>query len=187
MADQILTPLRTLIAEVRTRESVPQTFAERLEFSYQPPPPGLSPLAPPRFLAAPTGRHEVSERALDLGVGVAPPPGVEKVRVELVWGHAGRKDRTLVSSVDGEGKVSHSIELEPGENTFKFVATNEGAADGGPESRPLGPFERIRLSAGLSELQPEDDAKSLFERADEALYRAKEGGKGRFSAADGVS
>jgi diguanylate cyclase (GGDEF)-like protein len=53
-------------------------------------------------------------------------------------------------------------------------------------SRPLGPFERIRLSAGLAELQPEDDAKTLFERADEALYRAKESGKGRFSAADGV-
>jgi diguanylate cyclase (GGDEF)-like protein len=53
-------------------------------------------------------------------------------------------------------------------------------------SRPLGSFERIRLSAGLAELQSEDDAKMLFERADEALYRAKESGKGRFSAADGV-
>jgi diguanylate cyclase (GGDEF)-like protein len=53
-------------------------------------------------------------------------------------------------------------------------------------SRPLGPFERIHLSAGIAELRPEDDAKTLFERADEALYRAKETGKGRFSAADGV-
>jgi diguanylate cyclase (GGDEF)-like protein len=53
-------------------------------------------------------------------------------------------------------------------------------------SRPLGPFERIHLSAGIAELQPEDDAKTLFERADEALYRAKESGKGRFTAANGV-
>jgi diguanylate cyclase (GGDEF)-like protein len=53
-------------------------------------------------------------------------------------------------------------------------------------SRPLGPFERIHLSAGIGELRPEDDAKSFFERADEALYRAKESGKGRFSAANGV-
>jgi diguanylate cyclase (GGDEF)-like protein len=53
-------------------------------------------------------------------------------------------------------------------------------------SRPLGPFERIHLSAGLAELRPEDDAKIFFERADEALYRAKEKGKGRFSAANGV-
>jgi diguanylate cyclase (GGDEF)-like protein len=51
-------------------------------------------------------------------------------------------------------------------------------------SRPLGPFERIRLSAGIAELRPEDDAKTFFERADEALYRAKERGKGRFSAAN---
>jgi diguanylate cyclase (GGDEF)-like protein len=54
-------------------------------------------------------------------------------------------------------------------------------------SRPLGPFERIRLSAGIAELRPEDDAKSFFERADEALYRAKEEGKGRFSAANGLA
>jgi diguanylate cyclase (GGDEF)-like protein len=54
-------------------------------------------------------------------------------------------------------------------------------------SRPLGPFERIRLSAGIAELKPEDDAKTFFERADEALYRAKESGKGRFSAANGLA
>jgi diguanylate cyclase (GGDEF)-like protein len=54
-------------------------------------------------------------------------------------------------------------------------------------SRPLGPFERIHLSAGLAELRPEDDAKTFFERADEALYRAKETGKGRFSAANGLA
>jgi len=53
-------------------------------------------------------------------------------------------------------------------------------------SRPLGPFERVHLSAGLAELRPEDDAKIFFERADEALYRAKETGKGRFNAANGV-
>jgi diguanylate cyclase (GGDEF)-like protein len=53
-------------------------------------------------------------------------------------------------------------------------------------SRPLGPFERIHLSAGLAEIRPEDDAKIFFERADEALYRAKETGKGRFSAANGL-
>ena len=53
-------------------------------------------------------------------------------------------------------------------------------------SRPLGPFERIHLSAGIAELRPDEDAKLFFERADEALYRAKETGKGRFSAADGV-
>ena len=54
-------------------------------------------------------------------------------------------------------------------------------------ARPIGPFERLYLSAGITELRPEDDAKSLFERADEALYRAKEAGKGQVVAGDGRS
>jgi diguanylate cyclase (GGDEF)-like protein len=53
-------------------------------------------------------------------------------------------------------------------------------------SRPVGPFERLHLSAGIAELRSEDDGTTFFERADEALYRAKEGGKGQFVAADGV-
>jgi len=48
-----------------------------------------------------------------------------------------------------------------------------------------GPVERVRLSAGIGELRPEDDVVSLFERADEALYRAKEGGKGQVQQAEG--
>ena len=36
----------------------------------------------------------------------------------------------------------------------------------------------VHLSAGVAELLPDDDAISFFERADEALYRAKGSGKG---------
>ena len=36
----------------------------------------------------------------------------------------------------------------------------------------------VRLSAGVTELRPDDDAISFFERADDALYRAKGAGKG---------
>ncbi|MCC6223604.1 MAG: sensor domain-containing diguanylate cyclase [Thermoleophilia bacterium] len=43
--------------------------------------------------------------------------------------------------------------------------------------------DHLRLSAGIAELEPEDDAVSLFKRADEALYRAKAGGKGQAIAA----
>lgn len=46
-------------------------------------------------------------------------------------------------------------------------------------SGSAGPAERVRLSAGIAALRHEDDSISLFERADEALYRAKQGGKGR--------
>jgi diguanylate cyclase (GGDEF)-like protein len=41
----------------------------------------------------------------------------------------------------------------------------------------------LRLSAGIAELQADDDAISFFKRADAALYRAKEGGKGQAIAA----
>jgi diguanylate cyclase (GGDEF)-like protein len=50
-------------------------------------------------------------------------------------------------------------------------------------SRPIGQAGRLHLSAGLAELRGEDDSVSLFERADRALYAAKEGGKGRSIAA----
>jgi diguanylate cyclase (GGDEF)-like protein len=43
--------------------------------------------------------------------------------------------------------------------------------------------ERLEISAGVAELGPEDDATSLFQRADEALYRSKAAGKGQVQAA----
>jgi diguanylate cyclase (GGDEF)-like protein len=49
---------------------------------------------------------------------------------------------------------------------------------------PIGQAGRLKVSAGVAELQAEDDSISLFERAYEALYRAKEAGKGRSVAAD---
>jgi diguanylate cyclase (GGDEF)-like protein len=50
-------------------------------------------------------------------------------------------------------------------------------------ARPIGEAGRVRLSGGVAELRSEDDAVSFFERADEALYRAKNAGKGRIVAA----
>ena len=52
-------------------------------------------------------------------------------------------------------------------------------------ARPIGPFDRIHLSAGIAELAREDSSESFFQRADQALYRAKEAGKGRVVAANG--
>jgi len=51
-------------------------------------------------------------------------------------------------------------------------------------TRPLGQAGKLYLSAGVAELRPEDDPVSFFQRADEALYRAKEAGKGRVMAAN---
>jgi diguanylate cyclase (GGDEF)-like protein len=51
-------------------------------------------------------------------------------------------------------------------------------------SRPLGQAGKLYLSAGVAALRPEDDPVSFFKRADDALYRAKEAGKGRVVAAN---
>jgi diguanylate cyclase (GGDEF)-like protein len=45
-------------------------------------------------------------------------------------------------------------------------------------TRPVAQAGRLHLSAGVTELRPDDDVISFFERADEALYRAKGAGKG---------
>jgi diguanylate cyclase (GGDEF)-like protein len=50
-------------------------------------------------------------------------------------------------------------------------------------SGSAGPAERVRVSAGIAELRPEDDPVSLFQRADDALYRAKQAGKGQVRSA----
>jgi two-component system cell cycle response regulator len=53
--------------------------------------------------------------------------------------------------------------------------------------RPIAPPGKVNLSAGVAELRPADGPTDLFERADEALYRAKELGKAQTHvAADGA-
>jgi diguanylate cyclase (GGDEF)-like protein len=52
-------------------------------------------------------------------------------------------------------------------------------------TKATGPAERLHLSAGIAELTREDDPVSFFERADEALFRAKQTGKGQAVAAEG--
>ncbi len=56
----------------------------------------------------------------------------------------------------------------------------EDRLDGWP-----GTTEPLRLSAGIAALRAEDDAPTLFKRADRALYRAKHLGKGQAIADEG--
>jgi len=51
--------------------------------------------------------------------------------------------------------------------------------------RPIGQAGRLHISAGVAELKPEDDSITFFERADDALYRAKDAGKAQSVTADG--
>jgi diguanylate cyclase (GGDEF)-like protein len=50
---------------------------------------------------------------------------------------------------------------------------------GGIDGRPIGQVGRLRISAGVAALRADDDSITFFERADQALYRAKDAGKGR--------
>ena len=50
-------------------------------------------------------------------------------------------------------------------------------------ARRFGQAGRLLLSAGLAELRHGDDATTLFQRADAALYRAKDAGKGQAAIA----
>src|SRR5919204_1712180 len=51
-------------------------------------------------------------------------------------------------------------------------------------SRPIGQAGNLYLSAGIAELRPSDDTVTFFQHADQALYRAKDAGKGRVVAAN---
>jgi diguanylate cyclase (GGDEF)-like protein len=48
-------------------------------------------------------------------------------------------------------------------------------------AKAIGVIPRLTLSGGIAELVEGDDATTFFERADDALYRAKQAGKAQFS------
>ena len=94
--------------------------------------------------------------------------------------------RSVVRSAD--------IACRVGGDEFAVVLPESGLADAeqlyrrlqfAVTTRPTGAAERLYLSAGIAELTLGDDAVSFFERADQALFRAKEPGKGQAVAADG--
>ncbi|HEY7421844.1 MAG TPA: sensor domain-containing diguanylate cyclase [Gaiellaceae bacterium] len=51
-------------------------------------------------------------------------------------------------------------------------------------AEPIARAGRVRVSAGVADIQPNDSPTTLFERGDESLYAAKHAGKGGLAAAD---
>ena len=51
-------------------------------------------------------------------------------------------------------------------------------------AQPIARAGRVRVSAGVADIQPNDSPTTLFERGDESLYSAKHSGKGGLAAAD---
>jgi diguanylate cyclase (GGDEF)-like protein len=99
---------------------------------------------------------------------------------DAVLTEAAERVREVVRSADVACRV--------GGDEFAVILPESGLADGDQlyrriehavASRPIANVDTLRLSAGVAELRREDDPVTFFQRADDALYRAKEGGKGR--------
>jgi two-component system, cell cycle response regulator len=100
-------------------------------------------------------------------------------------------DRVLAQAADRLRDAVRSVDIpcRIGGDEFAVILPESGAQDADQLYRrvqssmrgtALGPDEdRLRLSAGIAELQHGDTAAGLFERADAALYRAKDQGKDR--------
>jgi diguanylate cyclase (GGDEF)-like protein len=83
---------------------------------------------------------------------------------------------------------SADIACRVGGDEFAVILPESSTADadqlyhrllGAVSSRPVGQAGRLFVSAGIAELTEADDPTAFFERADEALYRAQERGKGQ--------
>ena len=100
-------------------------------------------------------------------------------------------DRVLAQAADRLREAVRSVDVacRIGGDEFAVILPESSAIDADQLYRrvqssmrgtALGPDEnRLRLSAGIAELQHGDTAAGLFERADAALYRAKDFGKDR--------
>ena len=104
---------------------------------------------------------------------------------DRVLSQAAERLRDAVRSVDVACRI--------GGDEFAVILPESGAEDADQLYRrvhnamrgtALGPDgQRLRISAGVAELEHGDTAASLFERADGALYRAKDLGKDRVDVA----
>ena len=98
---------------------------------------------------------------------------------DAVLAEAAERVRDVVRSAD--------IACRVGGDEFAVILPEAGLQDADQlykrleaavSSRPVAQAGRLHLSAGVTELRSDDDAGAFFERADEALYRAKRAGKG---------
>ncbi|HYT52038.1 MAG TPA: sensor domain-containing diguanylate cyclase [Gaiellaceae bacterium] len=104
---------------------------------------------------------------------------------DAVLAEAAERVRDVVRSADIACRVGGDefsvilpeSKLEDADQLYRRIQHNVSA-------RPISQAGKLHLSAGVAELRPDDDAVTFFQRADDALYRAKDAGKGRVVAAN---
>ena len=104
---------------------------------------------------------------------------------DAVLAEAAERVRDVVRSADIACRVGGDefavilaeSKLEDADQLYRRIQHNVSA-------RPISQAGKLHLSAGVAELRPDDDATTFFQRADDALYRAKDAGKGRVVAAN---
>jgi diguanylate cyclase (GGDEF)-like protein len=104
---------------------------------------------------------------------------------DSVLAEAGARVREVVRSADVPCRVGGDefavilpeASLEDADQLYRRIQHNVSA-------RPIGQGGKLYLSAGVAELRPDDDGVTFFQRADDALYRAKDAGKGQVVAAN---
>ncbi|MGB2875530.1 MAG: GGDEF domain-containing protein [Gaiellaceae bacterium] len=103
---------------------------------------------------------------------------------DAVLAETAERVRDVVRSAD--------IACRVGGDEFAVILPESSTADadqlyhrllGAVSSRPVGQAGRLFVSAGIASLREDDDPTAFFERTDEALYRAKERGKGQVVSA----
>jgi diguanylate cyclase (GGDEF)-like protein len=97
-------------------------------------------------------------------------------------------DAVLAETADRVRDVVRSADVacRVGGDEFAVILPESSTGDadqlyhrllGAISTHPIGQAGRLSVSAGIAELRQDDDPTIFFERADEALYRAKEHGK----------
>ncbi|HET8953783.1 MAG TPA: diguanylate cyclase [Solirubrobacteraceae bacterium] len=104
---------------------------------------------------------------------------------DVVLAEAAERVRDVVRSADVACRVGgDEFAVILPESTLKDADQLYRRLEQAISVRPVGQAGRLHLSAGVTELRPDDDTISFFERADEALYRAKGAGKGTVVAVE---
>ncbi len=103
---------------------------------------------------------------------------------DAVLAQVGERVRHVVRSADIPCRVGgDEFAIILPESTLKDAEQLYARLQAQMAARPIAEAGKLHISGGIAELRPQDDAVSLFERADDALYRAKEAGKGRMAMA----